>query len=94
MRVENSSVIIWHDGEPMLWRAGAISAEAITADTVYPESAIVGLPSDAVRTTAIDVTPQERKHLAKSLPFMMEEQVAEDVDDLHFVSAPLTDEHF
>jgi type II secretion system protein L len=94
MRVENSSVIIWHDGEPMLWRAGAVSAEVITADTVYPESAVVGLPSDAVRTTSIDVTPQERKHLAKSLPFMMEEQVAEDVDDLHFVSAPLTEEHF
>ena len=89
MRVENSSVIIWHDGEPMLWRAGAVSAEVITADTVYPHSALVSLPSAAVPSTSIDVSPPVRKHFAYSLPFMMAEHFPADVDDLHFLSSPL-----
>ena len=84
MRVENPSLVVWKDGAPALWRAGATACESVTEDTVFPEGVIVGLPSDDVRSTFLSVSPEERKHLAKSLPFMMEEQVAEDVEDLHF----------
>jgi general secretion pathway protein L len=93
MRVENPSLVVWKEGSPVLWRAGAIAGEPITDDTVLPDEVVVGLPSDEVRSTLLEVSPEERKHLAKSLPFMMEEQVAEDVDSLHFVSSALDDEH-
>ena len=93
MRAENPSLVVWKDGAPVLWRAGATSSESVTEDTVFPDGVIVGLPSDDVRSTLLSVSPEERKHLAKSLPFMMEEQVAEDVEELHFVSSALDEEH-
>jgi len=93
MRVENPSLVVWKEGSPVLWRAGAIAGEPITHDTVPPAEVVLGLPSDEVRSTLLEVSPEERKHLAKSLPFMMEEQVAEDVDSLHFVSSALDEEH-
>ena len=94
MRVENPSLVVWKDGAPVLWRAGATACELVTEDTVFPEGVIVGLPSDEVRSTLLSVSPEERKHLAKSLPFMMEEQVAEDVEELHFVSSALDEERY
>ena len=94
MRAENPSLVVWKDGAPVLWRAGATSSESVTEDTVFPDGVIVGLPSDDVRSTLLSVSPEERKHLAKSLPFMMEEQVAEDVEELHFVSSALDEEHY
>ena len=93
MRAENPSLVVWKDGAPVLWRAGATASESVTEDTVFPDGVIVGLPSDDVRSTLLSVSPEERKHLAKSLPFMMEEQVAEDVEELHFVSSALDEEH-
>lgn len=92
MHTENPSVVIWQDGVPVLWRAGALEAEAISDETLLPSGVVVGLPSDDVRTTLLEVSADERKHLASSLPFMMEEQVADDVDDLHFSSVPADDE--
>ena len=94
MQTENPSVVIWQDDVPVLWRAGALEAEAISDETVLPQSVVIGLPSDDVRTALLEVSADERKHLASSLPFMMEEQVADDVDDLHFVSAPVSEESY
>ena len=94
MRVENPSLVVWNDGAPVLWRTGATASELVAEDTVFPEGVIVGLPSDEVRSTLLSVSPEERKHLAKSLPFMMEEQVAEDVEELHFVFSALDEERY
>lgn len=94
MQTENPSVVIWQDDVPVLWRAGALEAEAISDETVLPQSVVIGLPSDDVRTAVLEVSADERKHLASSLPYMMEEQVADDVDDLHFVSAPVSEENY
>lgn len=94
MHTENPSVVIWQDNVPVLWRAGALEAEAISDETVLPQSVVIGLPSDDVRTAVLEVSADERKHLASSLPYMMEEQVADDVEDLHFVSAPINEENY
>ena len=94
MQTENPSVVIWQDDVPVLWRAGALESEAISDETVLPQSVVIGLPSDDVRTALLEVSADERKHLASSLPYMMEEQVADDVDDLHFVSAPISEESY
>ncbi|HBM83407.1 MAG TPA: type II secretion system protein GspL [Halieaceae bacterium] len=46
-------------------------------------------PGADVRLLSLEVTAAEKKHLARALPFMFEEQVAEDVDALHFASRAL-----
>ncbi len=94
MRVENPSLVVWKEGVPVLWRAGAAACEPVSEDTVFPEGVVVGLPSDDVRSTLLKVIPEELKHLSKSLPYMMEEQVAEDVEELHFVASALGEEQF
>ena len=94
MRVENPSLVVWKEGVPLLWRAGAAACEPVSEDTVFPEGVVVGLPSDDVRSTLLKVSPEELKHLSKSLPYMMEEQVAEDVEELHFVASALGEEQF
>ena len=57
MRVENPSLVVWKDGAPVLWRAGATACELVTEDTVIREGVIVGLPSDDVRSTLLNVVP-------------------------------------
>ena len=46
-------------------------------------------PGADVRLLAQSVSADERKHIGKSLPFMLEEQVAADIEELHFASCPL-----
>ncbi|MFV0278613.1 MAG: type II secretion system protein GspL [Parahaliea sp.] len=48
------------------------------------------VPSAALRLLTLEVPADEKKHLAQALPFTLEEQVAEDVDELHFAFAPLS----
>jgi type II secretion system protein L len=50
---------------------------------------VFGAPGGDVRLQRLQITAQEKKHLARSLPFMLEEQVAADIDDLHFACQPL-----
>jgi general secretion pathway protein L len=42
------------------------------------------VPGADVRVTSLAVAPEEKKHLGKSLPYMLEDQIATDVDKLHF----------
>ena len=46
-------------------------------------------PAAEVRLLLLAVSADERKHIAKSLPFMLEEEVAADVDELHFAACAL-----
>ena len=46
-------------------------------------------PGADVRLMALEVAPEEKKHISKSLPFTLEEEVAADVEQLHFAYSPL-----
>ncbi len=46
-------------------------------------------PGAEVRLLRLTVTADERKHLQQALPFLLEEQLAEDVEQLHFAACPL-----
>ena len=46
-------------------------------------------PATNVRIQQLTVSAAERKHLAKSLPFLLEEQLADDVESLHFAMSPM-----
>ena len=94
MVTNNPSLIVWQNGFPVLWRAGASSAVDLDNTVDLPEGTVVGVPSDSVRLTEIEVPADEVKHLRKSLPFAMEERVADDVDELHFVHEELGDGRF
>ena len=94
MVTNNPSLIVWQNGLPVLWRAGASSAVDLDNTVDLPEGTVVGVPSDSVRLTEIEVSADEVKHLRKSLPFAMEERVADDVDELHFVHEELGDGRF
>ena len=48
---------------------------------------VFAAPGEAVRLSSRTVLPEERKHLARALPFMIEEDVAEDIDAVHVVHA-------
>ena len=88
---ENPSVICPAGDDLLLFRAGRPDAVLIDANVALPEKAVFAVPTDAVRLTVIDVAPEEAKHLSKSLPFMLEDEVLEDVELLHFASKPLGD---
>ncbi len=47
------------------------------------------VPAVAVRLQRMVIAADEKKHFAQSLPFTLEEEVAEDVDRLHFAAAEL-----
>ncbi len=50
---------------------------------------VFAAPGEEVRLSSLVVSDDERKHLGKSLPFMLEEAVAEDIEELHFACAAL-----
>lgn len=72
-----------------LWRAGDPNPVAIApyiegeAPVALPENTVFAVPADAVRLTDIDVDPNEARHLAASLPYLLEEELLEAVDDVH-----------
>jgi len=53
-----------------------------------------GVPGADARLLVQPVAPEEKKHLGKSLPFALEDRVAEDIDELHFAYCPLQGEDY
>ena len=51
-------------------------------------------PGSDVRLLPLPVSTEEKKHIGKSLPFMLEEQVAADIETLHFAAMPLDKDNF
>ncbi len=53
------------------------------------QAAIFAVPGEDLRLLRLEVSAEERRHIDKSLPFMLEEELAEDVAELHFARLPL-----
>jgi general secretion pathway protein L len=51
------------------------------------------VPGAEARLLTLPITPEEKKHIRKSLPYMLEEQVAADIDELHFAHCNLDKDH-
>lgn len=77
-----------------LWRAGAASGVVVDENAAIPEGAVLAVPAEQVRLTEIAVSDAETRHLQQSLPYLVEEDVAEDIEQLHFASAPLAEGRF
>jgi len=80
----NLTVICLHDDQLMLWRAGAAVPLPLSPDVELPADVMFAAPGDQLRLLVLNVTPDEAKHLRKSLPFMLEDTLIEDVATLHF----------
>jgi len=50
---------------------------------------VFAVPGQDLRLLRLEVAAEERRHLDKSLPFMLEEDLAEDVSGLHFARVAL-----
>ena len=82
-------------GSPVSWsqltEEGQQTAAGQTADlSELAEQAahcrvLVWLAAEAVSIVTIDVPAQQQRQLSRILPALLEEQVAEDIDALHFV---------
>lgn len=52
---------------------------------------LFAVPAADLRLLTLQIAPEERRHLAKSLPFTLEEELAEDIAGLHFAHVALGD---
>ena len=91
---ENLSVLRPAAAALSLWRAGAAESTPVDDATPIPEAAVLAVSAERVRLTEIAVSAAEVRHLQQSLPYLVEEDVAEDIEQLHFASAPLTEGQF
>ncbi len=63
---------------------------AVTRERLTP---CFAAPAAQVRLLRLELGTGERKHIAQSLPFLLEEQVASDIEQLHFAFTPLDRDH-
>ncbi|KGE05371.1 type II secretion system protein GspL [Pseudohaliea rubra] len=91
---ENLNVLRLVGGELRWYRAGSTGAPEPVSDPGVAgrlagllaerrEAVVFAAPGEDVRLVALTVTAEEKKHLSASLPFMLEEAVAEDIEALH-----------
>ncbi len=81
------------DEEPR-WLDDDVAAQHLRASLSQRRgSACFAVPGPDVRLLTLPVTPAEKKHISKSLPFTLEEQVAEDIEALHFAHCQLDRDH-
>ena len=53
---------------------------------------VFAAPGTAVRLDTLPYQTSEKRHVMGSLPFLFEEQLAEDIDGLHFAAVAQSDE--
>lgn len=50
---------------------------------------VFAVPGEDTRLLRLQITAEERRHLASSLPFMLEEELSQDIDEVHFATCAL-----
>ena len=77
-----------------LWRAGQeavsldTSAENIAADCAF------AVPADRARLTEISVRSDEHRHLKQALPFILEDEVIDPIELMHFAFTPIDGDRY
>ena len=61
-----------------------ISDQLPQGKVIYLLKTTLLVPAEWVTLTTADIPSQQAKHILKALPFALEEQLATDIDDLHF----------
>ncbi|WOJ94908.1 type II secretion system protein GspL [Congregibacter variabilis] len=55
---------------------------------------VFAVPGSEARLLELAVSPEERKHLGASLPFMLEESLSDSIDGVHFARMSLDRDHY
>lgn len=98
--MHNSTVIRLVNGRLAWYAPGASDEprwldEADARESLYAAmseqrmSPCFAAPGADVRLLRLSLSSEEKKHIARSLPFMLEERVTEDIEQLHFASVAL-----
>lgn len=58
------------------------------------QPACFAAPGASIHLMTLAVAPEERRHLRQALPYLLEEQLAEDVESLHFASLALDNDGY
>lgn len=77
-----------------LWRAGQ---EAVSLDTSAENIAAnyaFAVPADRARLTEISVRSDEHRHLKQSLPFILEDEVIDPIELMHFAFTPIDGDRY
>ncbi|WP_394204321.1 type II secretion system protein GspL [Shewanella waksmanii] len=85
------SWLVWSEQEREIIASGELpDAEALSTLTERAGQRPVDVlvPSSAVTLTEVELPEKGQRQAVKALPFMLEESLAEDVDELHFVTGP------
>jgi len=76
-------------GEPE-WLDNDAARDSLRAALTQQRTApCFAAPGADVRLLRVPFSAEEKKHIGKSLPFMLEEQVTEEIEHLHFASVAL-----
>jgi type II secretion system protein L len=72
------------------WLDNDLSREKLRATLAQRKVTVCfAVPGADVRLLSMTLGADEKKHIGKSLPFMLEEQVAQEIEDLHFATGAL-----
>ncbi|PKG74599.1 type II secretion system protein GspL [Shewanella sp. GutCb] len=85
------SWIVWSEQEQEIIGSGELSdASALSTLTERAGNRAVDVlvPASSITLTAVDLPEKGQRQAIKALPFMLEENLAQDVDELHFVVGP------
>jgi type II secretion system protein L len=78
-----------------LWLDDDSAADNLRATLAQRRTKVCfAVPGADARLLTLTVAAEEKRHLSKSLPFTLEEQMAADVDKLHFAFCPLSDNQY
>lgn len=95
MTEQKTTGILRLEGET-LWLLTPGNSKAVRLDGVTEEHRhfIFAAPAEMIRLTTTIVRPDERRHLMKALPFALEDQIIDPVEDMHLACQPLDEDLF
>ncbi|MEZ5568139.1 MAG: type II secretion system protein GspL [Halioglobus sp.] len=82
-------------GEEPRWLDDDVARAALKSALAQRRTGVCfAAPGEDVRLLTLPVSSAERRHIARSLPYSLEEQVAADIDSLHFAHVPLDKQRY
>jgi type II secretion system protein L len=85
--------LVWYppgsSAEPRALRDESESEQLAAIAAARRAPVLFAVPGGDVTLREVTFTPAEKRHIAKSLPFMLEDDFASDIDELHFAARPL-----
>ncbi|BAJ04164.1 type II secretion system protein GspL [Shewanella violacea] len=93
---QSCSWLVWSELEQEIIGSGELKdAQALASLTERAGNRPVDIlvPSSAITLTQVELPEKGQRQAIQALPFMLEENLAENVDDLHFVTGPREGEY-